>query len=107
MKKPENNGKPDKDMTQIMDTLRKEYLPKHPKAKIEAIRYYPELIWIRVISPEFAKMDITKRSGDVWKILAENFPAETLNGIGALFCLAPKEMTRSAMSLEFDDPHPL
>jgi len=106
MKTTPNNSKPDKEMDLILETLKKEHLPGHPRARIEAIRYYPESIWIRVIDPDYAKVHLTERSDGLWNILFKHFSNKTINRIGALFCLAPKEMKRSKMSLEFDDPHP-
>jgi stress-induced morphogen len=97
--------KPGKDVQRILDTLQEHYKPEHPKAKIEAYRYNPASIRIRIIDPDFARKDLVERENMVWPLL-EGLPEEIRADIIFLLLLTPKESKTSFGSMEFDHPTP-
>lgn len=97
--------KTDEYVKRIMDTLRAEYEPKHPKAKIEAYRYNPASIRVRIIDPDFAGKDLVARDEMVWPIV-ELLPEEVRAEITLLLLITPRERDTSFGSMEFDDPTP-
>jgi hypothetical protein len=88
-----------------MQTLQNEYGAKHPRARIEAYRYNPASIRIRIIDPDFKNLGVLDRETLVEPILddlAEDIRAE----ITILLLLTPEESKTSFGSIEFDDPTP-
>jgi hypothetical protein len=102
---PPRRAKTDKFVQRILETLRTGYGEKHPKATIEAYRYNPASIRVRIIDPEFRDKDILEREEVVDRIL-ETLPEEVRAEITILLLLTPKERQTSLGSMEFDDPTP-
>lgn len=97
-----NHAGNDKHLKAFMQVLEK-YQSRHQRAKIDAYRYGPYSIRIRIIDPDFAGVNRMDRHKIVWRFLDE-LSEETLNHLGLLVLLAPKEKKSSFASLEFDDP---
>ncbi len=89
----------------ILKTLRERYGKDHPKARIEAYRYNPASIRIRIIDPFFEGKDLVKREDFVWPIL-ESLPEEIFTEITVLLLIPPGERKESFMSMEFENPTP-
>jgi hypothetical protein len=101
--KQKNQSDPDLEL--ILDTLRRDYLPRHPKAKIDAYRYSPWSIRVRIIDPGLKGSRITARDGEVWDILRP-LPDDTVGQISLLILLTPQETRTSIANMEFEDPTP-
>jgi len=99
------NAKSDAYVKQILDALEQRYKPDHPKAKIDAYRYNPASIRIRIIDPDFDGLDLVERDERVWPLL-RRLPEEVRADVSMLLLLTPKENKRSFGSWEFDDPTP-
>jgi hypothetical protein len=99
------NDKADVAIQALLELLRKEYLPLHPKSKIDAQRYYPDDIWLRILDKEFESQELTERGKDIWLILGK-LPDSIHNQLSMVFFIAPSERRWSAANLEFEDPHP-
>jgi stress-induced morphogen len=91
---------------QIVHVLTERYKPRHRKAKIEAYRYNPASVRVRIIDPDFAGKSIPEREDEVWTILEGTLPEEIRSDISILLLITPKERKESFASMEFDDPTP-
>ena len=98
--------KTDKSVKQVLAPVQAEYAAHHPKAKIEAYRYNPASIRVRIIDPDFRGKGRLKRDEQVGKIL-EALPDEIHTDIIFLLVLTPKEQKTSHGSLIFDTAIPL
>ncbi len=83
--------KQDQRVQAILDTLRREYLPSHPEAQIDAYRYNPASIRLRIIDPGFARKAMMDRDDPIWELLARHLPAETVAEIGLVVLLTPSD----------------
>jgi stress-induced morphogen len=90
---------------QIKQVLTERYKPLHRKAKIEAYRYNPASVRVRIIDPDFAGKNIPEREDEVWAIL-ETLPEEVRSDISIVLLITPEERKQSYMSMEFDNPTP-
>jgi hypothetical protein len=95
----------DRDLNTVLRALRQGFGTKHPRARIDGYRYYPEAIWIRIVDDSFAGKGLTQRDGPVWEMLEQHVPEPVLTQIGLLMLLTPAELTSSAMNQEFEHPH--
>jgi len=101
-----NNAKVvDKSVKQVLKVLEKGYGTKHPKARIEAYRYNPSAIRVRIIDPDFSGMDRTERQEQVMPVL-DALPDEIFTDLTLLLLITPRERKMSFGSMEFDDPTP-
>jgi len=89
----------------VLDALRKGYRASHPKAKIEAYRYNPCSIRVRIVDSNFAGKGLAEREEEVWPIL-ESIPEHLRIEVSILLLLTPAEKKHSLGSMEFDDPTP-
>ena len=96
----------DRKVQQVLEALRKQYGSEHPKAVIEGYRFNKYSIRVRILDPDFGKVDITKRTKPLWQILKDSLATEVRKDVDFLLPLTPKEAKKSAMSMEFDDPTP-
>jgi hypothetical protein len=97
--------KTDQSVRAILQTLQAEYGKNHPKANIEAYRYNPASIRIRIIDPDFKRTNRLDREELVDPIL-ENLPEDIRSEITLLLLLTPEEQRESMGSMEFDNPTP-
>lgn len=97
--------KPDKDVRHILEALQAEYGAKHPRATIDAYRYNPAAIRVRITDPDFAGQDRIEREDHIESIL-EQLPEELRADISWLILVTPEERKQSPASLLFDDPTP-
>jgi hypothetical protein len=95
----------DKDVRHVLDAFLNGYGEAHPRAKIEAYRYNPGSIRVRILDPDFAGMSWGERENLLWPIV-ENLPEEKRMQVSLLLLLTPKERQHSLGSMEFDDPTP-
>src|SRR5438045_2706506 len=93
-------NKVDKSAQAVIDLLRAEYGSKHPRAKIEAYRYNPASVRVRIIDPDFKGIDPIDREELVWPII-DRLPDGIISDITALVLITPTERMRTPMSLEF------
>ena len=96
----------DRHVERILEALLHGYRPQHPKARIDVKRYNSVCVWIRVVDPDFARMDLNDRDDSVWDALEVSVSEETLAEVSWLVLLTPKERKKSLMNLEFEDPTP-
>src|SRR5437588_68444 len=75
---PKAAKKFDATIQRILKALESRYGVHHPKAKIEAYRYNPASIRIRIIDPDFAHKGLVEREEMVWPIL-EELPEDILS----------------------------
>lgn len=95
----------DRYVRQILETLKREYGSAHPQAKIEAYRYNPASIRIRIIDPDFKGMNRVERD-DLVSAILDTLPEGVRAEIMILLLLTPQESKTSPMSQEFDHPAP-
>src|SRR5713101_7467246 len=97
--------KTDGKVQKVLDALRKGYGASHPKAKIEAYRYNPCSIRVRIIDADFAGKGLGEREEIIWPIV-ESLPEHVRMEVSILLLITPSERKRSLGSMEFDDPTP-
>jgi YD repeat-containing protein len=97
--------KNDQAVRTILQALQAEYGPSHPKANIEAYRYNPASIRIRITDPDFRRTNLLDREELVDPIL-EKLPEDIRSEITLLLLLTPEEQRESMGSMEFDNPTP-
>lgn len=97
----------DAHVRKILDTPRKHYLPKHPGARVDAYRYNPGSIRLRILDPDVEDTLLTERDIPVWDVLSEHLPEEVHGEINMLLILTPKESKRSIGNMEFENPSPM
>ena len=95
--------KADAYVRQILEALEAGYGADHPRAVIEAYRYNPASIRIRIIDPAFKGLGLLAREEKVWPII-EGLPDDVKADISVLLLIPPEERKTSLMSEEFDDP---
>jgi stress-induced morphogen len=96
----------DRDVQRILERLREDYLPAHPKARVEAYRYKNLLsIRVRILDPDFTGKALSEREESVWHVL-HTLPERTRGDISMILLLTPKEAEASLLNQEFEDPSP-
>src|SRR5260370_36597536 len=85
----------------IKQVLSERYKALHRKSKIEAYRFNPASVRVRVIDPDFAGKGIPERENEVWAIL-ETLPEEVRSDISVVLLITPEERKQSFMSTELD-----
>lgn len=89
----------------VLDALHRDYQSHHPRAVIDAYRYSPVTIRVRIVDPDFAGKDIVEREDMVWPIL-EALPDPLREDVGMVLMLTPDEKAASPANSEFDHPTP-
>ena|SRR5438067_11996439 len=89
----------------VLDALLRDYQPHHPRAVIDAYRYSPVTIRVRVVDPDFAGKDIVDREDMVWPTL-EALPDSLREDVSMVLMLTPEEKATSPANAEFDHPTP-
>jgi len=97
--------KTDRNVRKVIELLQSRYGADHPGAVIEAYRYNPSSIRIRIIDSDFRGLGRIERDNIVWPIL-ESLPEDIRSDITALLLVTPEEKPDSLMNQEFDDPSP-
>src|SRR6266481_5948747 len=97
----------DAHVEQILELLRREYLPAHPEAKIDAYRYNEACIQIRILDRRYAGMKMQKRWDQLWKLF-QSLPEATQSNVGLMFLMTPNEAANRYrhMNWEFEHPNP-
>jgi hypothetical protein len=95
----------DESVKRVLQALKKGYGRKHPKAQIDAYRYNPSAIRVRIIDPDFARMGRVEREDQVFPSL-DALPDEIFTDLSLLLLITPREHKQSLGSLEFDNPTP-
>ena len=67
--------KTDRKVRKVLEALRQCYGASHPKARIEAYRYNPCSIRVRIIDPDFTGKGLSEREEAIWPIL-ESLPED-------------------------------
>jgi hypothetical protein len=94
----------DPDVLAILEALGP-YKASHPRSKIDAYRYNSASIRIRIIDPDFQKMDRAIRHDLIWELL-EGLTEDTASQVTLLLLLTPSEVKRSLANMDFEDPIP-
>jgi hypothetical protein len=94
----------DDDLAQIEAALAP-YSNDHGRAIIEVRRRSDVSIRIRIIDPDFKRLDLVEREEELWPLL-ETLPEDVLTQITMLILVTPDEKETSFASMEFDDPAP-
>jgi hypothetical protein len=100
------NDRPDAVVRKIESTLKRYYVPDHPKAQIKVYRYNPGSVRVRIIDPDFAGQSLTDRDSGVWDLMEKRLTEDEYGEVNLLLLLAPGEEKTSLMNLEFDNPNP-
>ena len=77
----------------------------HPRAKISSYRQNSGSIRIRIIDPDFRRLDRAQRHDQIWEIL-EPLPEDLLTQITVLLLLTPGETKQSIANMDFENPIP-
>jgi stress-induced morphogen len=93
----------DRSVNRVISHLQKTYGGEHAQAEIEAYRFNPSSIRIRITDPDFRGVSRLQRDKIVSPLL-EALPEDIRADITVLLLITPEEKARSLMSLEFDDP---
>jgi stress-induced morphogen len=94
----------DADVLAILEGL-EAYRASHPSAKIDSYRQNSASIRIRIIDPDFKKMDRARRHDLIWDFL-EQLPEDTQSQITILLLLTPEETKKSIANMDFENPIP-
>lgn len=97
-------GTSDSVIEQIIEVLHS-YEADHPSAQIDLYRQNAVSVRIRIIDPDFERMDKPQRSQQAWQYL-EQLPDEVHGDISTVLLLTPEETRLSFANFEFDDPVP-
>jgi hypothetical protein len=95
---------PELEVQAILDIL-KSYKMLHPEAQIESYRQNSGSIRIRIIDPEFLKLDKALRHDQIWELL-EQLPEDIQSQITVLLLLTPEEAKTSFANMDFENPIP-
>lgn len=99
------NKNTDRSVRQVVETLAREYGSSHPKAKIDAYRYNPASIRIRIVDPDFKGKNRIERD-DIVSAILDKLPDDVQAEITVLLLLSPDETKTSTMNMEFEKPTP-
>lgn len=102
MPAPAVHTQPDLALDQLTAALAG-YGQAHPHARVEAYRYSPYSLRVRVISPDFDGVDLFDRYDAVWDHL-DALPADVTGAITLAVIETPEEAARSRASWLFDNP---
>jgi hypothetical protein len=94
----------DGEVRAIKDVL-ESHKRSHPGAQIDSYRQNSGSIRIRIIDPDFRKLDKALRHDQVWEIL-EPLPEDILSQITVLLLLTPEEVKTSFANMDFENPIP-
>ncbi|HVC97085.1 MAG TPA: hypothetical protein VND64_25625 [Pirellulales bacterium] len=94
----------DRIVEQIVEALAR-YKARHAKASVEVKRQNSVSVRIRIIDPDYQRMDRVDRDTHAWEFL-DDLPDETKADITMLLLLTPKEAKTSLANAEFEDPIP-
>lgn len=83
----------------------KRYKDSHPRASVEIYRQNSVSVRIRVVDPDFEKLDIVGRDDLLWSYLDE-LDEDARSEITMLLLVAPSEVQTSFMNAEFENPRP-
>lgn len=97
-------GKTDTALDKVLQVF-STYEAQHPGAHIEAYRYNPYSLRIRVVDPGFEGIGFSTRHDDVWKYVAL-LPEDVQKQMGLFLLLTPEERQNSLVNIEFDHDHP-
>lgn len=106
MARIDRSEKPDSQVQQVLDVLA-EYERDHPDALIEARRTGYDFIHVRIIDPNFERIERSKlRKDTIWPLFYEKLPDEIISDITRVILVTPEEAPHNGSSIEFDDPLP-
>jgi hypothetical protein len=83
----------------------KSYELCHPNAQVTSYRQNSGSIRVRIIDPDFRKLDKALRHDQVWGIL-DPLPEDILSQITVLLLLTPEEAKTSFANMDFENPIP-
>jgi stress-induced morphogen len=87
-------------LEEVIQALEK-YKADHPQARVDAYRYNPASIRIRVIDPDFGGKSLADRDEAVWKFL-EELPEGVMGHVSLVLPLTPSETNESLANLDFE-----
>ena len=77
----------------------------HPEAEIKSYRQNSGSIRVRIIDPDFRKLDKALRHDQVWEML-ERLPEDIQSQITVVLLLTPEEAKTSFANMDFENPIP-
>lgn len=92
----------DEDVKKVLAGLER-YKKDHPRATIDAYRQNPASIRIRIIDPDFERMNPIERDDLVWRYL-DRLPDRLVSQVTMLVLITDKEAEDSWANWEFEDP---
>jgi stress-induced morphogen len=95
----------DADVLAILDVLKSAYQTAHPQSEVRSYRQNSASIRIRIIDPDFKKLDRARRHDLIWDIL-EQLPEDTQSQVTILLLLTPEETKKSIANMDFENPIP-
>jgi len=93
---------PDADVQAVADII-EPYQKTHPKAEVVVYRQNPASIRIRIVDPDFKRLDRVQRDDIVWKFI-EELPWDVRSQITMILLLTPDELEQSMANHIFDNP---
>ncbi len=81
------------------------YSRLHPNAKVDAYRQNSGSIRVRIIDPDFRKLDKAVRHDQIWEVL-DPLSEDILSQITVLLLLTPEEVKTSFANMDFENPIP-
>ncbi len=94
----------DEEVRAILNVLESHKI-SHPDTEIVSYRQNSGSIRIRIIDPDFRKLDKALRHDQVWEIL-EQLPEDIQSQITVLLLLTPEEVKTSFANMDFENPIP-
>lgn len=91
------------DVNLVIKALEQKYSSDHPRARVQAYRYNPASIRVRIIDPDFKGMNKSERFEAVNPII-EGLPEEVQSDVMLLVLLTPQECKESMANQEFENP---
>ena len=98
------HGKTDEIIDFLIDVLRP-YETDHPGSQIDLYRNTRATVRVRIIDPDFAGIDKSRRYDRAWNYL-EKLPEEASSDITNLVLITPEERATSMSNLIFESPTP-
>ncbi|HXE56170.1 MAG TPA: hypothetical protein VN541_24300 [Tepidisphaeraceae bacterium] len=87
-------------------TVLEEYEHAHPGSEASLYRQDPLSIRIRIVSDQFTGWSRGKRHDYAWDFISSRLTDKEIEDISILLLFTPKELSKSSINSEFDDPIP-
>ena len=102
MAQAKRNRRNDQSVRSILAAL-EAYTAAHPSARVKAYRQNSACVRVRIIDPDFQKMDRVERDDMIWEYL-DDLPEDVQSEVSMLVLVTPEETKTSMANLEFEHP---